>query len=87
MTNYIAQRLIEREQVLAADIRTLPRDEERRVALYAPAATAAPVPERCRRRFLVRLLVFLIDLLGVAMLFAVTCLQAAGSRLRLRASS
>jgi hypothetical protein len=32
-------------------------------------------------------LVFLIDLLGVAMLFAVTCLQAAGSRLRLRASS
>jgi uncharacterized membrane protein len=34
-----------------------------------------------------RALVFLIDLLGVAMLFAVTCLQAAGSRLRLRASS
>jgi hypothetical protein len=54
VTNYIAQRLIEREQVLAADIGTLPRDEERRVALYAPAATAAPVPERCRRRFLVR---------------------------------
>jgi hypothetical protein len=72
VTNYIAQRLTEREQALAADIRTLPRDEERRVVLYAPAARAAPVPERRRRRFLVRLFMFLIDLLGVAMLFALT---------------
>jgi hypothetical protein len=76
VTNYIAQRLIEREQALAADMRTLARDEERRFAVYPPAAPAAAVPERRRRRFLARLFVFLIDLLGVAMLCAL--IAAAG---------
>jgi hypothetical protein len=76
VTNYIAQRLIEREQALAADARAPPRDEERRVDVYEPAAPAVPAPDRRQRRLLVRLFVFFIDLLGVAMLFALIAAAA-----------
>src|SRR5436190_182823 len=65
VTNYIAQRLIEREQALAADARALTRDEVSRVYVYEPAVPATPAPARRQRRFFVRLFVFFIDLLGI----------------------
>jgi hypothetical protein len=66
VTNYIAQRLIEREQALAADTRPVQRDEGRQLPAHEPAA---PIPERRQRRLLVRLFVFIVDLLGMAVLF------------------
>jgi hypothetical protein len=76
VTNYIAQRLIEREQALAADARALTRDEVSRVYVYEPAVPATPAPARRQRRFFVRLFVFFIDLLGIAMLFALLAAAA-----------
>ena len=83
VTNYIAQRLIEREQALAADTRAVQRDEGRQLPAHEPAA---PIPERRQRRLLVRLFVFIVDLLGMAVLFGLIAaaawyvyrLQAAG---------
>jgi hypothetical protein len=73
VTNYVAQRLIERERALAADggSRSAPMEETSHAAIE-PAAAAFPR----RRRLLVRLFVFLVDLLGVAVLFAL--IAAAG---------
>jgi hypothetical protein len=67
VTNYVAQRLIERERALAADggWRSAPTEETSHGAIE-PAAAASWRP----RRLLVRLFVFLVDLLGVAVLFA-----------------
>jgi hypothetical protein len=74
VTNYIAQRLIERERALAADagVRTPPRDGAS-VALSEPPAPASP-PRR--RRFFVRFFIFLVDLLGMAVLSALLAAAA-----------
>jgi hypothetical protein len=72
VTNYIAQRLIERERALAADARTVSRDEH---APAMPMESAAP-PERHKRKFAVRLFVFLVDLLGVAVVLALIAAAA-----------
>jgi hypothetical protein len=68
VTNYIAQRLIEREQALAADTRAV-----QRLPAHEPAA---PIPERRQRRLLVRLFVFIVDLLGMAVLFGLIAAAA-----------
>jgi len=75
VTNYIAQRLIERERALAADAnaRALSGDDE---TDGAPGDGAAPVSPRCKRNFAVRFFVFLVDLLGVAMLFGLIAAAA-----------
>jgi hypothetical protein len=75
VANYIAQRLIERERALAADavVPPVPPHASGEAAAEGPAA---PIPARRQRRFLVRLFVFLVDLLGVAVLFGL--LAAAG---------
>jgi hypothetical protein len=72
-TNYVAQRLIERERALAADggSRSAPTEQTAHAAIE-PAAAASPRP----RRLLVRLFVFLVDLLGVAVLFALIAAAA-----------
>ncbi|MBV8851581.1 MAG: hypothetical protein JOZ16_18555 [Methylobacteriaceae bacterium] len=69
VTNYIAQRLIEREQALAADARAIPREDTSRAAIDEPAPLP-PARKRPQRRFIVKLFVFLVDLLGVALFFA-----------------
>jgi hypothetical protein len=74
VTNYIAQRLIERERALAADANT--RTVSRGDAPAMPMESAAPPPERRKRRFAVRLFVFLVDLLGMAVLFALIAAAA-----------
>jgi hypothetical protein len=68
VTNYIAQRLIERERALAADanVPPVPRDASGGTAADGPAAS---VPARRQRRFFVRMFIFVVDLLGVAVLF------------------
>lgn len=76
VTNYIAQRLIERERALAADARAPARDEVSRSDVYEAAAPVRPARTRRQQRFLVRLFVLLIDLLGVAMLFALIAAAA-----------
>jgi hypothetical protein len=74
VTNYIAQRLIERERALASDASTrrVPGEEPP----FAPLESAAPVSPRPARRFFVRLFIFLVDLLGVAALLAVVAAAA-----------
>jgi hypothetical protein len=71
VTTYVAQRLIERERALAADggSRSAPMEETSHAAIEL-AAAAPP------RRLLVRLFVFLVDLLGVAVLFALIAAAA-----------
>jgi hypothetical protein len=75
VTNYIAQRLIERERALAADagVRATPR-EDAPVIRLEQAAPAPPPPRP--RRFLARLFIFLVDLLGMAVLFALIAAAA-----------
>jgi hypothetical protein len=74
VTNYIAQRLIERERALAADagVRAMPRDE----APAAPLQSGVPASARRPRKFFVRLFIFLVDLLGVAALVALIAAAA-----------
>jgi hypothetical protein len=74
ITNYIAQRLIERERALAADagVRAMPRDE----APAAPLESGLPASARRPRRFFVRLFIFMVDLLGMAALFALIAAAA-----------
>jgi hypothetical protein len=74
VTNYVAQRLIERERALAANagVRATARDDAP-VALSEPSAPASP-PRR--RRFFTRLFIFLVDLLGMAVLFALVAAAA-----------
>jgi hypothetical protein len=74
VTNYIAQRLIERERALAADARAPLRTRDD--AAVAPSQPAAPASPRPVRRFLVRLFIFLVDLLGMAVLFAIIAAAA-----------
>jgi len=76
VTNYIAQRLIERERALAADATPARYDEPSGAAAYGFGAPANSTPARPRRRFFVRAFVFLVDLLGVAMLFALIAAAA-----------
>ena len=73
VTNYIAQRLIERERALAADAQAYKDigDEDAADEL----AESAPAP-RPARRFFVRFFVFLVDLLGIAALFALVAAAA-----------
>jgi hypothetical protein len=79
-TNYIAHRLIERERALAASANggAIPRDEglTRHDVSVAPSEPAAPSPQRPARRFFVRLFIYLLDLLGVAVLFALVAAVA-----------
>ncbi len=77
VTNYIAQRLIEREQALAADTNARAADmDDQHDASFddqdeAPASRAFVRTAQRRERSLgVRVFVFLVDLLGVALLFA-----------------
>ena len=76
VTNYIAQRLIEREHALAADAMLRPRDQMSRATAYEAAPPATVIVERGQRRFFLRAFVFLVDLLGVAMLFALIAAAA-----------
>jgi hypothetical protein len=73
VTNYIAQRLIERERALAADAgRRTPSADGMLDAQIEAVAPATPRP----RRLLVRLFVFLVDLLGAAVLLALIAAAA-----------
>ncbi|MEA2759793.1 MAG: hypothetical protein QOH65_2406 [Methylobacteriaceae bacterium] len=74
ITNYIAQRLIERERALAADagVRAMPRDE----VPAAPLPSGVPASARRPRRLFVRLFMFMVDLLGMAALFALIAAAA-----------
>ena len=65
VTNYIAQRLIEREQALAADANARPTS-----ASDESEGEGSPATRYRKRGFAVRLFVFLVDLLGVAVLLA-----------------
>jgi hypothetical protein len=76
VTNYIAQRLIERERALAADAMARPRNDMSRAADSDAAAPVSSTPARPQRRFSVRAFVFLVDVLGVAMLFALIAAAA-----------
>jgi hypothetical protein len=80
VTNYIAQRLIERERALSANgnAGAIPRDDglRRHDVSVAPSEPTAPAPQRPARRFFVRLFIYLVDLLGVAVLFAVVAAAA-----------
>jgi hypothetical protein len=76
VTNYIAQRLIERERALAADPTPARHDKPSGAAAYEFAAPVNSTPARPRRRLFVRAFVFLVDLLGVAMLFALIAAAA-----------
>jgi hypothetical protein len=74
VTNYIAQRLIERERALAAD--AIARDDLTEEEAPDELAESAPAPQRPARRFFVRFFVFLVDLLGIAVLFALVAAAA-----------
>jgi hypothetical protein len=83
VTNYIAQRLIEREQALEADAnaRAANEGDARRLTQSnydeSPASHAfAPAPPPRKRSFAVRIFVFLVDLLGVTLLFALIAAAA-----------
>jgi hypothetical protein len=73
VTNYMAQRLIERERALAANAgaRLMPTD-----VLVASVDSAVPARTRRARTFLMRLFIFLVDLLGMAVLFALIAAAA-----------
>jgi hypothetical protein len=73
VTNYIAQRLIERERALAADAQAHDDLGDEEAADELTESTPAPRPPR---RFFVRFFVFLIDLLGIAVLFALIAAAA-----------
>jgi hypothetical protein len=73
VTNYIAQRLIERERALAADAQVHDDFGDEEAADELSESTPAPRPAR---RFFVRFFVFLVDLLGIAVLFALVAAAA-----------
>lgn len=75
VTTYIAQRLIERERALAADANARALAESNEAPLAA-SGSAVPPPDRRRRRLFVRFFVFLVDLLGVTVLFALIAAAA-----------
>jgi hypothetical protein len=74
VTNYIAQRLIERERALAADANA--RDDLTEGEAPDELVEPTPAPRRPARRFFVRFFVFLVDLLGIAVLFALVAAAA-----------
>ena len=73
MTNYVARRLVEREQAMASDqtleqaARAYARVTPARTAVAANAAAVAPP----RRRFFFSALMFVVELLGSIVLFSV----------------
>ena len=73
VTNYIAQRLIERERALAADAQAQDELGDEDAADEPTESMRAPSPAR---RLFVRFFVFLVDLLGIAVLFALVAAAA-----------
>ena len=71
VTNYIAQRLIERERALASDAGSAaPRLDVARCCALRSAATCVAAPEQSKRSRSARLFVASVDLIGIVALLA-----------------